>query len=126
MDKPFVSVNGVEIPYISSVHPQRFDITKGGRNPLTGKNRLRLTAKKWKLIIDCGFLTENKYQEIREVIDADSLNLTVYFKYGEEEITFNGYAVYTSKIVVGDEIGTLPNENCVGGRSEFNIELIEN
>lgn len=126
MDKPFVSVNGVEIPYISSVIPQLIDITKGGRNPLTGKNRLRLTAKKWKLTIDCGFLTENRYQEIRNAIDPNSLNLTVYYKYGVEEITFDGYAVYTSKIVVGDDVGTLPNEDCVGGRSEFNIELIEN
>jgi len=116
---PYVSINGVELKEFNSYHPSRFDITKGGRNELTGKNRLRLVAKKWKLVIGADFISDAEYKRITDVIDADSLNLTVVFKdKGSDPITFNGYAVY-------DKERSL-EADAMGCWSNFSLELIEN
>ena len=129
MDNPVVTVNGLELKYFSNITPTRFDITKGGRNELTGLNRLRLVAKKWKLVVAYDFIPESLYQSIKSVIDPSPLSLTVHFTYGSDDVTFNGYAVYTSTIAPADEIGRLPEKefmNEAGGRSNFSLELIEN
>ena len=119
MAKPYVSINGVELLEFDNYHPQRFDITKGGRNSLTGKNRMRLVTKKWKLIITANFISDTEYKKITDEIDKDSLNLTVVFNdKGGELITFIGYAVY-------DKDKTIEADG-LGGWSNFNLELIEN
>lgn len=119
MDKPYVAINGVELLEFNSFHPQQFDITKGGRNPLTGLNRLRLVAKKWKLVIGSNFISDEEYKKITDEIDKNSLSLTVSFKdKGSELITFNGYAVY-------DKDRSL-EADAMGCWSNFSLELIEN
>jgi len=116
---PYVSINGVELKEFNSYHPSRFDITKGGRNELTGKNRLRLVTKKWKLVIGADFISDGAYKIITDTIDANSLNLTVNFRDKNDEIiTFNGYAVY-------DKERTLESD-AMGCWSNFSLELIEN
>lgn len=116
---PFVSINGVELKEFNSYHPQRFDITKGGRNELTGKNRLRLVAKKWKLIIGADFISDAEFKKITDAIDANSLSLTVVFKDKDAEaITFNGYAVYDKE--------RTPESDSMNCWANFNLELIEN
>lgn len=119
MLKPYVSINDLELTEYDSYHPQRFDITKGGRNPLTGYNRLRLVAKKWKLIINASFISNEEYKKITDEIDKNSLSLTVKFRdKNDEMVEFVGYAVYDKEMAIGDDV--------MGGWSNFSLELIEN
>jgi hypothetical protein len=119
MVKPYVEVNGIRLLEFDSYHPQQFDITKGGRNALTGHNRLRLVAKKWKLVIGAAFISNEEYKKITDEIDKNTLSLTVKFQdKNDEMVEMNAYAVYNKEMKIGDDI--------MGGWSNFSLELIEN
>lgn len=116
---PYLEINGLILAEYDSYHPQQFDITKGGRNALTGKNRLRLVAKKWKVIVNSAFISNEEYKRITDEIDKNSLSLTVRFRdKNEEMVEINCYAVYDKEMKIGDD--------AMGGWSNFSLELIEN
>ena len=119
MDKPFISVNGVELLEYDNYDPNRQEMTKGGRNPLTGLMRLRPLAKKWKVVVSANYISDEEYKRVTDEIDKDSLHVTVKFrdKY-DELVEFVGYAVYKkSRTLESDAMGCWCN---------FSLELIEN
>ena len=120
MAKPFISINGVELLEYDNYEPNNMPpITKGGRNALTGKMRLRIIAKKWKVVISSNFISDTEYKKITDEIDKDPLNINVCFRDKNEELVeFVGYAVYTKSLKTGDD--------AMGGWSNFSLELIEN
>ncbi len=119
LDGVFVSVNGIELKELDSYHPQQFDITKGGRNSLTGYNRLRLVCKKWKLTVGASYISDEHYKEITDAIDKDSLNVSVVFQDKDaERVEFVGYAVYDKERSI--------EADAMGCWSNFSLELIEN
>lgn len=119
LDRPYVTINGVQFTEFDSYHPQQFDMTKGGRNPLTGYNRLRLTAKKWKLVLGASYISDAAYSALIASI-SDTLSVNVVFRDEDDEtnISFTGYAVI-------DKSRT-PESDAMGCWCEFSIELIEN
>jgi len=119
MDKPFISINGVELLEYDNYDPNRNEITKGGRNSLTGGMRLRMVAKKWKVVVSANYISDEEYKRITDEIDKDSLNVTVQFRDKDDELVeFVGYAVYKkSRTLESDAMG------CWSG---FSLELIEN
>lgn len=119
LDRNFVSINGTEIKEYDDYHPQQFDITKGGRNPLTGFNRLRLTAKKWKLVITAAYISDAEYKKIIDLM-TNTLSVAVVFRDKDDDalVSFTGYAVV-------DKHRT-PESDAMGCWCDFSLELIEN
>ena len=119
MAKPYLEINGIKMTEYSTYDATPFDITKGGRNPLTGHNKLRLVSKKWKVVVSAEFISDEEYKKITDEIDKNSLSMTVKFrdKY-DELVEINAYAVYKKSLKVGDDV--------MGGWSNFSLELIEN
>lgn len=119
LDRPYVTINNVQFTAFSSYHAQQFDITKGGRNSLTGKNKLRLIAKKWKLILSASYISDEAYSTLIDSI-TDTLSVSVVFRDKDDTstVSFDGY-------VVVDKNRT-PESDAMGCWSDFSIELIEN
>ena len=116
---PYLEINGLILMEYDNYKTQPFDITKGGRNPLTGYNKLRKVAKKWKVIVNASFISNEEYKRITDEIDKNSLSLTCRFRdKNEEMVEINCYAVYNKEMKIGDDI--------MGGWSNFSLELIEN
>lgn len=121
VDRNFVSINGTEIFEYDDYHPQQFDITKGGRNPLTGYNRMRIIAKKWKLVISAAFISDAEFKKIVDLM-PNTLQVAVVFRDKDDGsgslVSFTGYAVV-------DKSRT-PESDAMGCWSNFSLELIEN
>jgi hypothetical protein len=117
---PYVTINGVEFKEFDAYKPSRFDITKGGRNELTGKNNLRLIAKKWKLVLGAAYISDAVYKQITDFIDQNSLDVNVTFRDKDTAnlVSINCYAVY-------DKDRT-KEADAMGCWSNFSLELIEN
>lgn len=119
LDRVYCSINGVQFTEFDNYHPQQFDITKGGRNALTGFNRLRLVAKKWKLTLSASYISDSAFSALIASI-PDTLSVAVIFRDEDDNtnISFTGYAVI-------DKSRT-PESDAMGCWSDFSIEIIEN
>ena len=119
VDRPYVLINNVQFSEFDDYHAQQFDITKGGRNPLTGYNRLRLVAKKWKLVLGASYISDSAYNTLLSSI-SDSLSVSVTFRDNNDStnVTFTGYAVIDKN--------RTPESDAMGCWCDFSIELIEN
>ena len=116
---PYLEIQGIPFTEFDSYHPVRFDITKGGRNPLTGKNRLKLIAKKWKLVVGAAYMSDATYKQITDIIDQDSLNIDIKFRDKDANLVeINCYAVYDKE--------RSKEADAMGCWSNFKLELIEN
>ena len=119
VNRNFVSINGTEIFEYDDYHPQHIDMTKGGRNPLTGYNRMRILAKKWKLVISAAFISDSEYKKIVDLM-PNTMSVAVVFRDKDDDalVSFTGYAVV-------DKSRT-PESDAMGCWSNFSLELIEN
>lgn len=115
----FLSVNGYEVTEYDDYHPTHIDMTKGGRNPLTGYNNLRELAKKWKVIITASYISDETYKAIIDAI-PNTLHCAVVFRDKDYDklISMDAY-------VVIDKHRT-PESDAMGCWCDFNMELIEN
>ena len=116
---PRLIIDGVELKEFDTYTPVRNTITKGGRNELTGKNKLKIVARKWKITVGAAYISDAEYKKITDVIDKNELNLNVQFTdKGEEMQEAKCYAVYTKDRSL--------DADAIGCWSNFSLELIEN
>lgn len=111
-----LTINNVAFTAFDQYTPDHIDMTKGGRNNLTGINNMRLQRKCWKLVVTAKYISDEDYAALINSI-SDTLNVSFTFM-DTESVTCTGYVVITKS--------RTPESDAMGCWCDFNMELIEN